>query len=280
MLLLLALLVAAAAQLGSPIELIDIALEATARLSGLSREEESAAVRLILSADYATLLLARHFGPLPTYESHLRHALRQPGSLPPLPQQPAPTAAAGAPMSAADALRSRRSVVAYNESRPVPEAVVRRALEAAVLAPNHFLTEPWRFYECGPATRAALAALNAAKAEAFARVPRWLVVTVAASEYGADGSISTKKGLEDYAATACAVQNFMLSLAAEGVGSKWMTGALGVPPEAVLAAVGADADKERLVGAIWYGFPATALSPAASAPARKRGLDGVLAQLP
>ena len=31
----------------------------------------------------------------------------------------------------------------------------------------------------------------------------------------------------------------MLSLAADGVGSKWMTGALGAAPEDVLAAVGA-----------------------------------------
>ena len=35
------------------------------------------------------------------------------------------------------------------------------------------------------------------------------------------------------AACACAIQNFMLSLAEEGIGSKWMTGALGAAPEDV-----------------------------------------------
>ena len=51
----------------------------------------------------------------------------------------------------------------------------------------------------------------------------------------------------------------MLSLAADGVGSKWMTGALGAAPEAVLECVGASAD-EKLMGAIWYGYPAKALA--------------------
>lgn len=57
-------------------------------------------------------------------------------------------------------------------------------------------------------------------------------------------------GLEDHAAVACATQNFMLSLANEGIGSKWMTGALGAAPEDVLAAVSAG-EGERLIGAIW-----------------------------
>ena len=42
-------------------------------------------------------------------------------------------------------------------------------------------------------------------------------------------------------AVACATQNFMLSLAEDGVGSKWMTGALGAAPEDVLKAVDVDA---------------------------------------
>merc|ERR1740130_1294438 len=99
-----------------------------------------------------------------------------------------------------------------------------------------------------------------------------MIVTIAASEYGEDGSISTKKGLEDHAATACAIQNFMISLADEGVGSKWMTGALGVAPEAVMGVVGADTEAERFMGAIWYGYPAKDLAEA-KAPKRKLGME-------
>jgi nitroreductase len=105
-------------------------------------------------------------------------------------------------------------------------------------------------------------------------VPEWLIVTCA-SEH----DLAEKLGLEDHAACACAVQNFMLSLAGEGIGSKWMTGALGAAPEDVMAAVGAGAG-EKLIGAIWYGYPAKDLAEDAKAPPRKKGLDGVLTACP
>jgi nitroreductase len=105
-------------------------------------------------------------------------------------------------------------------------------------------------------------------------VPEWLVVTLA-SEH-AEGE---KLWLEDHAAVACAMNNFITSLASEGVASKWMTGALGAAPEDVLAAVGA-ADGEKFVGAIWYGYPDKELSETAKSPPRKKGLDGVLKNLP
>ena len=91
--------------------------------------------------------------------------------------------------------------------------------------------------------------------------------------------LSEKLGLEDHAACACAIQNFMLSLAEDGIGSKWMTGALGAAPEDVMAAVGAPAG-EKLMGAIWYGYPAKDLAEDAKAPPRKKGLDGVLTACP
>ena len=71
----------------------------------------------------------------------------------------------------------------------------------------------------------------------------------------------------------------MLSLAADGVGSKWMTGALGMEPETVLSTIGAP-DSERLIGAIWFGFPAKELADDAKAPPRKLGVSGVLTELP
>ena len=54
-----------------------------------------------------------------------------------------------------------------------------------------------------------------------------------------------------------------------------MTGALGAAPEAVMDCVGAPAG-EKFMGAIWFGYPAKALSADAKAPPRKKGLDGVL----
>jgi len=171
-------------------------------------------------------------------------------------------------------LLARRSVVKYDLAKQVPAEVTTQALEAAILAPNHFLSEPWRFYTCGPETKGKLCGLNEDKRKAAEGVPEMLVVTIA-SEH----SLSEKLGLEDHAAVAAAVQNFMLSLASNGVGSKWMTGALGAAPEDVLAAAGAGSG-EKLMGVIWYGFPAKPLSEENRAPPRKKGLAGVLTSLP
>ena len=102
---------------------------------------------------------------------------------------------------------------------------------------------------------------------------------VASHPRRSEHDLSEKLGLEDHAACACAIQNFMLSLAEDGIGSKWMTGALGAAPEDVMAAVGAPAG-EKLMGAIWYGYPAKDLAEDAKAPPRKKGLDGVLTACP
>jgi len=187
-------------------------------------------------------------------------------------QAPVPAAAHRTPQPRAAAdecvvfstLAQRRSVAKYDSSKPVPANVVTAALEAAILAPNHFLTEPWRFYQCGPETVAKLCALNEDKRAMFEGVPGWIVVTVA-TEYDDAGLISTKKGLEDHAAVSCAIQNMMLSFSDDGIGSKWMTGALGIAPEDILGAVGADAAAERFMGAVWYGYPAKPLDPESKA---------------
>ena len=57
-----------------------------------------------------------------------------------------------------------------------------------------------------------------------------------------------------------------------------MTGALGIPPDAILDLVGADKVAERFMGVIWHGRPAAPLD-AAAAPARSKGVDGVLQRL-
>ena len=54
----------------------------------------------------------------------------------------------------------RRSVVKFDTAKTVEKEVVDRALESAILAPNHFLSEPWRFYAAGPDTKAKLCGLN------------------------------------------------------------------------------------------------------------------------
>ena len=52
-------------------------------------------------------------------------------------------------------LRGRRTIDLF-EPEPVGTEVLRDAIEVARWAPNHRLTEPWRFYLMGPVTRAAI----------------------------------------------------------------------------------------------------------------------------
>ena len=50
--------------------------------------------------------------------------------------------------SALNPLKARRSVAKYSD-KAVPADATTKALEAAIQAPNHFLSEPWRFYTAG-----------------------------------------------------------------------------------------------------------------------------------
>ena len=60
----------------------------------------------------------------------------------------------------AELIRSRRTIHDFR-GEPAPPELARRALDLARWAPNHHLTEPWRFYLLGPETAAAIARLNA-----------------------------------------------------------------------------------------------------------------------
>ena len=51
----------------------------------------------------------------------------------------------------ADLLRGRRTVNLYRQVPVAPE-LVRDAIESASWAPNHHVTEPWRFYLLGAET--------------------------------------------------------------------------------------------------------------------------------
>jgi len=156
-------------------------------------------------------------------------------------------------------LQGRRTIHVFKPGRP-PRAAVMRALEAARWAPNHRLTEPWRFYLLGPETAEAVAVLNAAlvtahrgeaagaaKLSRWRRVPGWMVVTCAESE-------DAHRAREDYAACCCAVQNLMLSLWSEGIGTKWTTGPV-TRTDRFFECIGVDPKAESVVGLFWYGYP-------------------------
>ena len=57
-------------------------------------------------------------------------------------------------MNVTDAISQRRSIKKFQD-RPVTREEIEGLLDAAVMAPNHHLTQPWRFYVLGPEARAA-----------------------------------------------------------------------------------------------------------------------------
>ena len=174
-------------------------------------------------------------------------------------------------------IMSRRTVDRFDQTK-VDDAVLRRALECAIAAPNRQNTEPWRFIKLGPETVQKVAALkeslklskNAAGAS-WTEVPGWCVVTYKKSD---DEALQR----EDLKSVYCAVQNFMLSMWSEGIGTKWTDGPVQRTPE-FAEICGVDQESEGVAGVIWYGFAKGGLGRA-QPKLREKGVDEVLDVLP
>jgi len=161
--------------------------------------------------------------------------------------------------SFAAALRARRSIDLYAPT-PVDSVALLDAIEVARWAPNHRLTEPWRFYLVGPTAAAAIIELAAevdaakkgpraaeARRERLKGIPGFFVVTSKRS----DDPLADR---EDYAACCCAVQNLMLYLWQRGIGVKWTTGGVTRDPR-FYESLAIDSSKETVVGFFFYGVP-------------------------
>ncbi len=164
------------------------------------------------------------------------------------------------PAQTAHLIRTRRTIHLF-KPEPPPLDVLKKGLALARWAPNHRLTEPWRFYLLGEETRAAIAHLNAdlvteargeaagrSKRERWLSIPGWLVVTAQRSD-------DPYRDSEDYAATCCAVHNLQLYLWSHGIGTKWTTGPVTQEPR-FFELLAIDSEVERLVSLLWYGYPA------------------------
>jgi len=167
-------------------------------------------------------------------------------------------------MNVRDAIHGRRTVHAYTRD-PIPEGAVERAIEAAIQAPNHRLTFPWRFVVVGPEARARLADVavelktrpdapmapeQAQRVRAKILDPAELIVVSIVRHQ--DPAIAR----EDYASAACAIQNAMLTFHAEGVATKWSTGKV-MSDARTYRALGIDPAAEEIVAFLWAGVAAT-----------------------
>ena len=167
-------------------------------------------------------------------------------------------------MNVSESISSRRSIKKFT-SRPVSREDIEALLAAAVTAPNHRLTQPWRFYVLGPDARHAyglvLGGRKAKKVE-DPEAARTLRETVAAEHRALPAMLvvavkqdeNPEAREEDYAAAMMAIQNLSLAAVALGLGTHIKTGAVMADP-ASRAAVGVQ-DNERIVAVVNIGEPA------------------------
>lgn len=159
----------------------------------------------------------------------------------------------------AERIRSRRTTKMFLRQK-VSRQLVLDAIELARWAPNHHLTEPWHFYLLGEKSTAAsvelirtivaenkTAEMADFKAASAAAVPGWLVVTCKKS---ADELLQQ----EDYASCCCAIQNLTLYLSEAGIAAKWTTGLI-TRDQRFFELLEIDAEREFVVGLIWFGYP-------------------------
>ena len=160
-------------------------------------------------------------------------------------------------MDAKKAIFNRRTIHFF-EDKKVSEHIIRDSIEAANQAPCHRLTFPWRFYSVSHKKRMQILDLaleiKSKKKQIDENIikkkylnPSHLLIT---------SQILNKEQTiqkEDYAACSCAIQNLCISLASDGVYSKWSTGAITKNPK-TYKIIGLNTKIEEIIGFIWIGY--------------------------
>jgi nitroreductase len=144
-------------------------------------------------------------------------------------------------MLLSDTISARRTNLRIDRDKAVDPATIAQLIELATWAPNHRMTEPWRFAVLTGDARSRLgesvarhmaasgetdpARLDKARTK-FLRAP---VVVMVACESSLEAKLDVK--LEDRDATAAAVQNLLLGATAAKLNSYWGTGAVCDAPQ-------------------------------------------------
>lgn len=147
-------------------------------------------------------------------------------------------------MDVGDAIRLRRTHKQFG-AEPLGEAPLRDLLDLARFAPNHHLTEPWRFRALGPETRGQIeAAAGEKEAVKLRRAPTLVLATAVLSG-------DPRSDEEDLHAAAAAVYAVLLGATERGLASYWRTPACFEEP--VVRELLGLASGERVVALIHLG---------------------------
>ncbi len=141
-----------------------------------------------------------------------------------------------------ETLRKRRSIGKMTAQVP-HQNLIRQIIEAGTWAPNHHLTEPWRFFVLQGEARTALgkvmsgvaaaretdpAVASQAAERAITKPLRAPYVIAVGVEPSIDPSIPP---IEEIAAGSAAVQNMLLAAEALGLAAIWRSGWIAFEPE-------------------------------------------------
>jgi nitroreductase len=161
------------------------------------------------------------------------------------------------------AIRDRRSVGKVTEDVP-PRELIEQMLEAATWAPNHHLTEPWRFVVLQGAARDALGRImgeveatryddSAAGTEAAAKAARKPLRAPCVIAIGVEPN-PTAPEIEELCSGAAAAQNMLLAAEALGLAAIWRSGWITFTPE-IRDHLGFS-ENGKVLGFIYVGYPA------------------------
>lgn len=180
-----------------------------------------------------------------------------------------------------EAIRSRRSIGRVKQD-PISRKTIETLLEAAIWAPSHHNTQPWKFFVMTGEGRTRLA-------EGYARVAALTMDELGEQEKEARLQKEKQKAYrapvviaavcspsddpravlaEELAATQAAVQNLLLAAHALGLGAIWRSGAPMFHP--LMKETLGLAEQEQIVGIIYIGYPDMIPSPGKRIPAAEK----------
>jgi nitroreductase len=168
----------------------------------------------------------------------------------------------------------------------VPREVIARLLDCALHAPNHKLTEPWRFTVLTGTGRDRFAEIRARH-----RLKRWTDPTSPEAVAGGEKVRREAQGTpafivamvavnpdditreEDYAAVMMGLENLMIAAESLGLGTYLRTG--GVMRVPALAELAGLPDGFRIAGVVSLGYPLDDEPPAQQRSRRRRSVEEV-----
>lgn len=166
-----------------------------------------------------------------------------------------------------EAIHGRRSVGKV-KADPVEKEKIEKMLDAATWAPNHFHTEPWKFFVLtgegrrplgraladiakegmdDPTTEENKEKLQKAEQKPF-RAP--VIITVAVTPATNHPKVIE---IEETAAVCAGIQNMLLAAHAEGLGAIWRSGKPAYHPK--MKELFGLRDVDEILGFIYVGYP-------------------------